>query len=161
MYKFVHAGIRAAWLQTGLVITFALVAGIIWHFYPGPDASTSGVMSEHRAAIAFVDVLMAALVSMLKTPAITDTARQLANGYRRISPHNPKRAAATLVAQLLLASLGLAAIALRSHPEWFRSLATLRTGVDLSVFLWPGMISVLSAAFGANAHAAILGSPGH
>lgn len=135
MYHFIRAGIRAAWLQTGLVITFALVAGVIWHFYPGPNASTSEAISEHRAAIAFIDVLMAALVSMLKSSAITDTARLLANGYRRISPRNPKRAAATLVAQLLLASLGLAAIALRSPPEWFRSLATLRTGVDLSVFL--------------------------
>jgi hypothetical protein len=158
MYRFVRAGIHAALLQTGLLITVALVAGVLWHFNPGADASSSGVFSEHRAAIAFVDVLMAALVSMLRTPAITETARQLANGYRRISPRNPKRAAATLGAQLLLASLGLAAIALRSPPEWFRALATLQTGLDLSVFLWPGMISVVSAAFGANTHAAILGS---
>lgn len=159
MYRFVRAGVYAGLLQITLVTVVAVVAGIVWNLRLDPGVAKSQLVSEHRAAVALVFVLMAAVISMLRTRAVTETAQQLAKGYRRINQRHPKRAAATLVTQLLLASLGLVAIALRSPPDWFQSLATLLIGSDSSIFAWPGMVSIGIAIFGAIGHAAILGSP--
>lgn len=164
MYRFVRAGVYAACLQTALatiVALMALVQGEIQQGASSPGSLTATTLAvDHRAAFALVDVLMAACVSMLRTRSVTVSARHLASGFRRLSPRNPDRVAVALISQLLLASFGFAAIALRPPPDWFQSLAALLTGPSSGFLVWPGIMSVATAAFGANTHAAILGRPG-
>ena len=164
MYRFVRAGVRAACLQTALVAIVALVAlaqGRIQQGAPSPETlTTTALAGDHSAAVALVDVLFAACVSMLRTQAVTESAHHLAAGVRRLGPRNPDRAAKALISQLLLTSMGCAAIALRPPPDWFQSLVALCAGAGSGLLVWPGMMSVGAAAFGATTHAAILGHPG-
>lgn len=122
MHRFVRAGFHAACLQAAPVIAVAcaaVAAGDARQAVLGPGAGTATTRAdEYHATIAVADFLMVAAVAMLRTRAVTMTARQFAAEYRLISPHNPARAAMTLAAQPLLADFGLAAIALRSPPDW-------------------------------------------
>lgn len=136
MYRLVRAGVHAACPQIALVTIvplMSLVPGGIRQRASSPDSlTTTAVAVDHRAAFALVDVLMAACVSMLRTRADIGSARHLATGFRRLSPRNPDRAAVALISQLLLASLGFVAIALRPPPDWFQSLAALLRGPALN-----------------------------
>jgi hypothetical protein len=149
MYRIARAGVHAACLQTVLVVTVAFLT-----FMEGLIHITGDVSDVHFA-LALTDVLMAVCVSMLRTPATIESARYLATGFRRLSPRNPGRAAAALTSQLLLASFGFAAIALRSPPDWFQSLAMLLMGSGSGSIAWAGIMSVGTASFGAIAHATI------
>lgn len=106
-----------------------------------------------------VDVLLAACIAMFRTRAVTGSARHVASGFRRLNPGNPDRAAVALIPQILLASFGVVALALRPPPDWFQSLAALWTGPTSGFLVSPGIMSIGIAAFGAIPHAPILGRP--
>jgi hypothetical protein len=164
MYRLVRAGVHAACLEAALVAAVALTA--IWQGEIGQipidpdrrvmDAPTLGYWN----ALALSDVLLAICVSMLRTPSVAESALHLRQGFRRLSPRHPRRAAASLIAQLLFASVGFAALALRPPPDWFLSSTAILVGTRSGLLLWPAIMSVGTAAFGSNAHAALLANPG-
>jgi hypothetical protein len=98
---------------------------------------------------------------MIRTRQVDLTARRLKDGFRRLSPRDPYRAASSLLVQLSLTSIGLAVLAIRPPPGFVLSLGSTLGSAGYGALAWPATMSIGVAAFGANAHAALLGKNLH
>ena len=81
-------------------------------------------------------------------------AERIREAARRFYPPAPDHACKALFVQLCAASAGLAVLALRPPPGFLIAAADTWGWGPAAMLIWPGMMSVGVAAFGANAHAA-------
>lgn len=162
MRRLFGAGILAAFLQTLIVLGLSVAAtrrvGIDQFLPVETDVETGGMGISYATLVAWSDILIAVCLSMIRTRQVDLTARRLKDGFRQLSPRDPDRAASSLLVQLSLTSIGFAVLAIRPPPGFVLSLGSTLGSAGYGALIWPATMSIGIAAFGANAHAALLGS---
>jgi hypothetical protein len=161
VHRLFGAGILAGFLQALIVSALAVAAtrrlGIDQFLPVETDAATGAMGINYAALIAWCDILIAVCLSMIRTRQVEVTALRLRNGFRRVSPRDPARAASSLLVQLSLASISFAVLATRAPPAFVLSIGSTLGSAGYGALVWPAIMSIGVAAFGANAHAALLG----
>lgn len=155
MQRLFQAGFVAALAQilavvaATAVVTIALRCGLVT---PASGGAESELQSAVRLLL-WIDLFLAIGIALTRNRFIDETARRIREAARRFYPPAPDRACKALFAQLGAASAGLAVLAFRPPPGLLIEAAD-RWGWGGAVLLmWPGVMSVGVAAFGANAHA--------
>jgi hypothetical protein len=160
MRELFHAGITAAKVQAVLVVGISIA--VVMSVDPARFTLTTGDAVPGASAspvsvrLAWVDILAAMCVAMVRGRHIELTASRLLTGFRRISPRNSGRLATALLAQLSFAALGFVILALKETPVLILELGHELGFPGYVTILWPAICSIGIAAFGANAHAAAL-----
>ena len=165
MRQLFAAGIFAGLVQALMVLGLSVAAirhlGIDQFLPVETDAETGEMGVSYATLVAWSDILIAVCLSMIRTRQVDLTARRLKDGFRRLSPRDPDRAASSLLVQLSLTSIGFAVLAIRPPPGFVLSLGSTLGSAGYGALTWPATMSIGVAAFGANAHAALLGKHLH
>lgn len=160
MLRFLRAGLVAGSLQALIVsgVTVAIVAWLgINHFTQNEVAGATGASVVGASIeLAWVDVMIALCIAFLRTRSVRLTAASLRIGFRKIKPTDPEDAANTLLVPLFLTAAGCALLAVREPPRSLLGIGLLLGNAGYGLVAWPAIMSVGVAAFGANAHAALL-----
>ena len=123
MRQLFAAGIFAGLVQALMVLGLSVAAirhlGIDQFLPVETDAETGARGVSHATLVAWSDILIAVCLSMIRTRQVDLTARRLKDGFRRLSPRDPDRAASSLLVQLSLTSIGFAVLAIRPPPGLF------------------------------------------
>jgi hypothetical protein len=155
MRRLFHAGFIAASAQIFAVaaatvsVTIALRSGLVM---PASGAAESELQSAVRL-LRWIDLFLAVGIALTRNRFIDETAKRIREAARRSYPPAPDRACKALFIQLGGTSAGLAVLALRPPPGLIEAADTWGWGPAV-MLIWPGVMSVGVAAFGANAHAA-------
>ena len=159
------AGIFAGSVQALMVLGLSVAAirhlGIDQFLPIETDAETSEMAVSYATLVAWSDILIAVCLSMIRTRQVDLTARRLKIGFRSLSPREPDHAASSLLVQLSLTSIGFAVLAMRPPPGCVLSLGSMLGSAGYGALIWPAAMSIGVAAFGANAHSALLGKHLH
>jgi hypothetical protein len=156
MRRLFHAGFVAALAQimaiaaATVAVTIALRCGLV---IPASGAAESELQSVVRL-LRWVDLFLAVGIALTQNRFIDETAERIREAARGFYPHVPDRACKALFIQLSVASAGLAVLALRPPPGLLIEAADTGGWGAAVMLIWPGVMSVGVAAFGANAHAA-------
>ena len=156
MRRLFHAGFVAASAQilavtaATVAVTIALRCGLV---IPASGAAESELQSVVRL-LRWIDLLLAIGIALTRNRFIDETAGRIREAARRFYPPAPDRTCKALFVQLGATSAGLAVLAFRPPPGFLIAAAETRGWGPAVVLLWPGVMSVGVAAFGANAHAA-------
>jgi hypothetical protein len=156
MWRLFHAGFVAASAQilavaaATVAVTIALRCGLV---IPASGAAESELQSAVRL-LRWIDLFLAVGVALTRNRFIDETAERIREAARRFYPPAPDHACKALFVQLCAASAGLAVLALRPPPGFLIAAADTWGWGPAVMLIWPGVMSVGVAAFGANAHAA-------
>ena len=156
MRRLFHAGFVAASAQilavtaATVAVTIALRCGLV---IPASGAAESELQSVVRL-LRWIDLLLAIGIALTRNRFIDETAGRIREAARRFYPPAPDRACKALFIQLGATSVGLAVLALRPPPGLLIEAADTWGWGAAVMLIWPGVMSVGVAAFGANAHAA-------
>ena len=156
MRRLFHAGFVAASAQilavtaATVAVTIALRCGLV---IPASGAAESELQSVVRL-LRWIDLFLAVGIALTRNRFIDETAGRIREAARRFDPPVPDRACKALFVQLGVTSAGLAVLALRSPPGLLIDAANMWGWGPPVMLIWPGVMSVGVAAFGANAHAA-------
>ena len=156
MRQLFRAGLVAALAQilavaaATVAVTIALRCGLVM---PASGAAGSELQSAVRLLL-WIDLLLAVGIALTRNRFIDETSGRIREAARRFYPPAPDRACKALFVQLGTASAGLAVLALRPPPGLLIGAADTWGWGPAVMLMWPGVISVGVAAFGANAHAA-------
>ena len=155
MSRLFAAGLFAGSVQT-LVVALTLVC-FLW--FADCAASTKATATASQAIdmvplLRATDLLVAIGLSLSTNRFVHTTAAHLRRASQRMYPGKPYHASRVLVAQLTIAAVGCWLIALRPSPAMLNDM-TLATGcLDIAPVVWTGLLSIVGASLGANAHAA-------
>jgi hypothetical protein len=133
-----------------VAVTIALRRGLV---VSASGAAESELQSAVRLLL-WIDLLLAVGIALTRNRFIDETAARIREAARRFYPAAPDRACKALFVQLWAASAGLAVLALRPPAGLLIEAAGTRGWGAAVMLIWPGVMSVGVAAFGANAHAA-------
>ena len=126
MRQLFAAGIFAGLVQALMVLGLSVAAirhlGVDQFLPVETDAETGQMGVSYATLVAWSDILIAVCLSMIRTRQVDLTARRLKDGFRRLSPRDPDRAASSLLVQLSLTSIGFAVLAIRPPPGFVLSL---------------------------------------
>jgi hypothetical protein len=156
MRRLFRAGFVAALAQilavaaATVAVTIALRCGLV---IPASGAAESELQSAVRLLL-WIDLLLAVGIALTRNRFIDQTSARIREAARRFYPPAPDRACKALFVQLGAASAGFAVLALRPPPGLLIEAADTWGWGPAVMLMWPGVISVGVAAFGANAHAA-------
>jgi hypothetical protein len=156
MRRLFHAGLVAASAQilavavATVAVTIALRRGLV---VPVSGAAESALQSAVRLLL-WIDLFLAAGIALTQNRFVDETAGRIREAAQRFYPPAPDRACKALFVRLAAASAGLAVLALRPPPELLIEAADMWGWGTAVMLIWPGVMSVGVAAFGANAHAA-------
>jgi hypothetical protein len=156
MRRLFHAGFVAASGQilavaaATVAVTIALRCGLV---IPASGAAESELQSAARLLL-WIDLFLAVGIALTRNRFIDETAGRIREAARRFYPPAPDRACKALFIQLGATSAGLAVLALRPPPGLLIEAADTWGWGPAVMLIWPGVMSVGVAAFGANAHAA-------
>ncbi|WP_454628082.1 hypothetical protein [Bradyrhizobium cenepequi] len=136
-----------------------MVTPVVVSWAEDPD-NASGASDPGRAfsvvsLLQLIYVVLASGLALTKHRYVTSTSVRIRQASRLLSPSEPERAAGTLAICLLVASVGCASFAFRPPPD---ILATLNWHLGVYTagpILWSALMSVGTAGFGSNAHAAV------
>jgi hypothetical protein len=157
----IFAGLVQALMVLGLSVAAIRHLGIEQFLSVETDSETVARGVSYATLVAWSDILIAVCLSMIQTRQVDLTARRLKTGFRRLSPRDPDHAASSLLVQLSLTSIGFAVLAMRPPPGFVLSLGSMLGSAGYGALIWPAAMSIGVAAFGANAHAALLGKHLH
>jgi hypothetical protein len=155
MWLLFRAGMVAALAQflavaaASAAVTIALGSGLL---VPAQSAFESEPVFTARLLL-WIDLLLADGIAFTQNRSIDATAERIWDAARRFYPPAPAQACKALFVQLGGASAGLAILACRP-PFGLMEMADAWGWRSIAMLLWPGVMSVGVAAFGANAHAA-------
>ncbi|MGB7974645.1 MAG: hypothetical protein WCF81_09925 [Roseiarcus sp.] len=133
-----------------VAVTIALRCGLV---IPASGAAESELLSAARLLL-WINLFLAVGIALTRNRFIDETAGRIREAARSSYPHAPDRACKALFVQLWAASAGLAFLAFRPPPEFLIAAADAWGWGPAVMLIWPGVMSVGVAAFGANAHAA-------
>lgn len=156
MRRLFHAGFVAAWGQilavtaATVAVTISLRCGLV---IPASGSAESELQSAARLLL-WIDLLLAVGIALTRNRFIDETSGRIREAARRFYPPAPDRACKALFIQLGATSAGLAVLALRPPPGLLIEAADTWGWGPAAMLIWPGVMSVGVAAFGANAHAA-------
>jgi len=128
-----------------VAVTIALRCGLV---IPASGAAESELQSAVRLLL-WIDLFLAVGIALTRNRFIDETAGRIREAARRFYPPAPDRAC-----KALFASAGLAVLAFRPAPGFLIAAADTWGWGPAVMLIWPGVMSVGVAAFGANAHAA-------
>jgi hypothetical protein len=103
-----------------------------------------------------IDILTAVFLSLIRNRHVEITAARVREACRQINKSKPDRVATVLMTQLILAAAGCAVLAMKMPPSHVLNIGVSFGDAGYVGAVWPGMMSVGIAIFGANAHAAVL-----
>ena len=165
MRQLFGAGIFAGFVQALMVLGLSVAAirhlGVDQFLPVETDAETGQMGVRYATLVAWSDILIAVCLSMIRTRQVDLTARRMKDGFRRLSPRDPDRAASSLLVQLSLTSIGFAVLAMRPPPGFVLALGSTLGSAGYAALVWPETMSIGVAAFGANVHATLLGKHLH
>ena len=156
MRRLFRAGLVAASAQilavaaATVAVTIALRCGLV---IPASGAAESELQSAVRL-LRWIDLFLAVGMALTRNRFIDETAERIREAAGRFYPPAPDRACKALFVQMSAASGGLAVLALRPPPGFLIAAADTWGWGPVVMLIWPGVMSVGVAAFGANAHAA-------
>ena len=133
-----------------VAVTIALRYGLV---IPASGAAESELQSAARLLM-WIYLFLAVGIALTRSRFIDETAGRFREAARRFYPPEPDLACKALFVQLSAASGGLAVLALRPPPGFLIAAANTSGWGPAAMLIWPGVMSVGFAAFGANAHAA-------
>ncbi|WP_426440310.1 hypothetical protein [Bradyrhizobium genosp. P] len=100
-------------------------------------------------------VVLAAGIALTKHRYVTLTSARIRYASRLVSPSDPDRLSGTLAICFFFASIGCASFALQPPPAILIAMNWHLGSQAAAPLLWPALMSVCVASFGANAHAAV------
>ena len=156
MRRLFRAGLVAASAQilavavATVAVTIALRRGLV---IPASGAAESELQSAVRL-LPWIDLVLAVGIALTRNRFVDETAGRIREAAQRFYPPAPDRACKALFVQLWATSAGLAVLALRPPPGLSMQAADTWGWGAAAMLIWPGVMSVGVAAFGANAHAA-------
>lgn len=158
MIQLVLAGLVAACTQfvaatvATLMVFSAARHGLIAPTLVCPD--TEQLPVSVPSLLTWIFLLTAIGIALTSGRFVDFTTAHIRRASRLMWPAEPDRATKTLLGQLWLAAMGFAILALRPPPHvWIEAGGYLGPGCTASI-VWPGVMSIGLACFGANAHAA-------
>jgi len=159
MRRLFRAGLVAASAQilavavATVALTIALRRGLVT---PASGAAESELQSAVRL-LPWIDLVLAVGIALTRNRFVDETAGRIREAAQRFYPPAPDRACKALFVELWATSAGLAGLAvlaLRPPPGLSMQVADTWGWGAAAMLIWPGVMSVGVAAFGANAHAA-------
>jgi hypothetical protein len=160
MLRLVQAGLIAGCIQAMMAAaaTIAIMLSLR-HGLLIPVPATAGFQTEPlfpstTPLLTWIDLLTALGVALTGNRFVDRTAIRLRQASRRLCPKDPDHAARALLVQLWIATACFAVLALRSPPVALIQVASGLGCAAAASFVWPGMMSIGVAVFGANAQAA-------
>jgi hypothetical protein len=156
MRRLFRAGLVAASAQILAVAVATVAVMIVFRrglMMPASGAAESQLQSAVRLLL-WIDLLLAVGIALTRNRFIDETARRIREAAQRFYPRAPDHACKALFVQLWATSAGLAVLALRPPPGLLIEAADTWGWGAAVMLIWPGVMSVGVAAFGANAHAA-------
>ena len=156
MRRLFRAGLIAASAQVIAVVAATAAVTIAFRYglvIPASGAAESEPQSAPRLLL-WSDLLLAFGIALTRNRFVDETAVRIREAARRFYPPAPDHACKTVFVQLWVASAVLAVLALRPPPGLLIEAADTLGWSAAAMLIWPGVISVGVAAFGANAHAA-------
>jgi hypothetical protein len=155
MRRLFRAGLVAASAQilavavATVAVAIALCHGLV---IPASGAAELELQSEARL-LPWIDLFLAVGIALTRNRFVDETAGRIREAAQRFYPPPPDHARKALFVQLWATSAGLAVLTLRP-PGLSIDAADTRGWAAAVMLIWPGVMSVGVAAFGANAHAA-------
>jgi hypothetical protein len=156
MRRLFRAGLVAAAAQI-LAVAVATVAVAIALRHGLVIPASGGAESEVQSAVRllpWIDLFLAVGIALTRNRFVDETAGRIREAARRFYPPAPDHACKALFVQLWATSAGLAVLALRPPPGLSIEAADTWGWTAAAMLIWPGVMSVGVAAFGANAHLA-------
>jgi hypothetical protein len=160
MLRLMQAGLIAGFVQA-IAVTAVTTALLVWSGYglwlPMPTSFGWPIqrsLNSFTSAVGWIDLLIAIGVALTGTPFVEATAIRIREASRRLRPTEPRLAAKILLSQLCIASAGFAILGTRMPPVDLIEVAETFGCGAAALFVWPGIMSIGVAVFGANAHAA-------
>ena len=156
MRRLFLAGLIAASAQVMAVVAAMASVTIAFRYGLVIPASGAAELEPQSASclLLWSDLLLAFGIALTRNRFVDETAVRIRESARRFYPPAPDHVCKALFVQLWLASAGLAVLALRPPPGLLIEAADALGWSAAVMLIWPGVISVGVAAFGANAHAA-------
>jgi hypothetical protein len=156
MLRLFQAGAVAAFIQCVLILLTTPLVLIYGRYVINiqllPDAE-----STNASVVPFLKLIyiLTSIGAALTTHRFVDiTAQNIRRASRIMRPSEPAEAAHRLLVMCWFAAFGCAGLALYSPPQVLSAAADYLGSADAAAIMWPGIMSVGVAAFGANAQAA-------
>jgi hypothetical protein len=161
MLRLCQAGLIAAGYQTIAVVSIALaillLAGHGIDARPGLAEAPNGSGSLWNPAgplASWANLLTAFGVIFTNNRHVEDTARYIRHATRLLNPTVPDQTTIALLVQFWLVSVAFVICALKPSPDFFIQVGDRLGCAWVASIVWPGMMSIGLAGFGANARAA-------
>ena len=160
MLRLIQAGLIAGCLQAIVVavvtVTFVLYfgSGFLRPLPMSDVIQTDQKLTSIAPLLTWIYLLTALGVALTGNRFVEATAFYLRLASRRTFSTDPGRASMTILVQLWIAAVGFAVLALRPPPAALVEVVSALGCTAAASIAWPGLLSIGSAAFGANAYAA-------
>ena len=159
MLRLIQAGLLAGSLQAIIVAAATIVVA---HFFecgqlvPAPTTvgSTEPLVGGLLLFVTLSELATAVGLALTANRFVDESAARLRQASQRLYSAASEYAVKALLVQLCIASAGFAALALRSPPDLLLEAAGALECRAAAALVWPGLMSIGVAAFGANAHSA-------
>jgi hypothetical protein len=157
--RLLEAGIFAGIIQVIVVLGILVVAFIFLdadRFAPVAARNTGLSVSPNTLPLIGIDILTAVFLSLIRNRHVEITAARLREACWQMNKSKPDRVAIALLTQLILAAAGCAVLTMKMPPSLLLKMGTNIGGAGYGGAIWPAVMSIGIAIFGANAHAAAL-----
>jgi hypothetical protein len=161
MLRLFQVGLIAAGYQllavVSIVVAVSLLAqrGILVRSVSSASSDEAGLfLIIADPVVCWAYILIALGIIFTDNQFVEITARHICNASRFWNPDKPDQATNILLAQLLLTSIGFVALVIKAPPYLFVEIGRRLGCTWVALIVWPGIMSVGLASFGANARAA-------
>ena len=157
MLQLLQAGLLAGFVQAVIISisTPAILLVTHWDSPPLPIFESETMTRPSFLFLKWFYVLTAIGLALTRNRITDITAIRLKAASRRFRSQLPFYPIKALIAQLAIASVGFAFLAFHSPPTLLTELAEILGCRDAASLIWPALMSIGTAVFGANAHAAV------
>ncbi len=155
-----QAGLAAACLQSTAVLFATLIVyvatrqGLIGPLSSQARSDAGSLLTSVLPLLKWVYILTAVGVALTDDRFVPRTAAQICQASGHMNPARPDLAAKFLMVQLCLSAIGFVMVAFRQPPGLLIETCRYVGCSWAASILWPGMMSIGVASFGANARAA-------
>lgn len=160
MLRLIQAGLIAGCLQAfAVAVVTATFVFYARHGFLRPSPMIDAVQTNPKLTsiaplLTWIYLLTALGVALTGNRFVEATAFYLRLASRRTFSTDPGRASRTILVQLWIAAVGFAVFALRPPPAALVEVVSALGCTAAAPIAWPGLLSIGSAACGANAYAA-------
>jgi hypothetical protein len=150
-----QAGLIAGCVQAVIIVVITPLVLLFAQYWDNdPSASGRDPASSVITLLPLIYVTFAAGVALTKHRYLTLTTTRIRHASRLMSSSEPERVAGMIVICLFFASLGCASFTLQPPPALLMAMNWHFGSYAAAPILWPALMSVAVAGFGASSHAA-------